>query len=159
MKFRNKITLTAMVALAVSLPALAETEGEGGQAVTVRFTGVDPEQGTLWISLCTREEAPKITRGGCAHNAKIAAKEGAQHTFKPKAPGTYVISAYHDDNDNGRFDFNDQGIPFEAIGNSRNAVGEFGPPSFDQTKFDVRPRSETSQVLSMTIEMRRIEMP
>ena len=159
MKLPNKFALATIAAFALSAPALAQADAEAGQAVQVRFTGINPESGTLWISLCTREEVPKIAEGGCAHSARIPAKEGAEHTFNPSAPGVYVISAFHDDNDNGRLDFDDQGIPFEAIGNSRNAVGEFGPPTFDQTKFDVRPSSQTSQTLSLTIEMRRIEMP
>lgn len=159
MKIRHKFAVVATASLALSLPVLAQDPTERGQPVKVSFTGIDPEKGTLWISLCTKEEVPKIMDGGCAHSAKIPAKKGAEHTFNPKAPGVYVISAYHDDNDNGRLDFDDQGIPFEAIGNSRNAVGEFGPPSFDQTKFEVRARSQSPQTLSMTIEMRRIEFP
>ncbi|MEM7702624.1 MAG: DUF2141 domain-containing protein [Pseudomonadota bacterium] len=159
MKSLNKITIATLAAMALGAPDLAQSETETGQPVKVLFTGINPETGTLWISLCTREEVPKISQGGCAHSAKIAAKEGAEHTFNPSAPGVYVISAYHDDNDNGQLDFDDQGIPFEAIGNSRNAVGEFGPPSFDQTKFDVRARSQAPQALSLTIEMRRIELP
>ncbi|MEM6857204.1 MAG: DUF2141 domain-containing protein [Pseudomonadota bacterium] len=156
---KNTITIAAAASMVLGLPVSAQSEGEAGQPVSVRFTGIVPETGTLWISLCTREEVPKIMQGGCAQSAKIPAKEGAQHTFNPEAPGVYVISAYHDDNDNGRLDFDEQGIPFEAIGNSRNAVGEFGPPSFDQTKFNVRPRSSAPQALSLTIEMRRIELP
>lgn len=159
MKFRNKLAIAIGTTLTLTMSAFAQTQAEMGQPVKVRFTGIDPESGTLWISLCTREEVPKIMQGGCDHSAKIPATEGAEHTFNPKAPGVYVISAYHDDNDNGRLDFDDQGVPFEAIGNSRNAVGEFGPPSFDQTKFDVRPRSTSPQALSLTIEMRRIELP
>lgn len=159
MKFRNKTALAALTMLAVAAPAAALQDEENGQPVKVQFTGIGTETGSIWISLCTREEVPKIAQGGCAHNAQIPAKEGAEHTFNAIVPGVYVISAYHDDNDNGRLDFDDQGIPFEAIGNSRNAVGEFGPPTFDQTKFDVRPRSEAPQALSLTIEMRQIELP
>jgi len=171
MKFRDKTKRAAAAlttaTLAMGAPAMAEeTAGQGaqetaskGQRVNVRFTGIKPETGTLWISLCTREEVPKIAQGGCHKNAQIPAKEGAQHTFAPDAPGVYVISAFHDDNDNGRLDFDDQGIPFEAVGNSRNAVGEFGPPTFDQTKFEVRTRAQAGQTLSLTIKMRRFELP
>ena len=163
MKFHEKtrlvLTTLATATLAVGAPAFAQEEAETGQPVNVRFTGIKPEAGTLSISLCTREEVPKISQGGCSHNAQIPAKEGAQHTFTPDAPGVYVISVYHDDNANGRLDFDDQGVPFEAIGNSRNAVGEFGPPTFDQTKFEVRPQSQAEQTISLTIELRRVELP
>ncbi|MEM1197241.1 MAG: DUF2141 domain-containing protein [Pseudomonadota bacterium] len=175
MIFHTKAVLALATGLAISASAEAQiadqnTAGEGSiaepakelqvaQSVRVRFTGVSPEEGKLWISLCTREEAARLAQGGCSQNAQIPAVENAEHMFKSAAPGTYMISAFHDDNDNGRLDFDQQGIPFEAIGNSRNAVGEFGPPTFDQVKFELRPLSETAQTLSLTIEMRRIELP
>lgn len=175
MIFHTKAVLAIATSLAIAVSAEAQTadqkavdegsitepakELEGAQAVRVRFTGVSPEQGKIWISLCTREEVARLAQGGCSQSAQIPALENAEHVFNPAAPGTYMISAFHDDNDNGRLDFDQQGIPFEAIGNSRNAVGEFGPPTFDQVKFELRPLSETAQTLSLTIEMRRIELP
>lgn len=159
MKINVKLAGAALCAAVTCTSVSAEPTDEKGQLVTVRFTGIDPAQGTLWVSLCTREEAPRIAQGECGQSAQIPAVEGAEHTFAPDAPGTYMISAYHDDNDNGRLDFDDQGLPFEAIGNSRDAIGSFGPPTFDQTKFVVAPRSRSSQSLSMTITMRRIELP
>ncbi|MEO0464021.1 MAG: DUF2141 domain-containing protein [Pseudomonadota bacterium] len=129
------------------------------QPVRVRFTGIESDKGKIWISLCTRAEVPKLREGGCTGNAQIPASDGAEHVFNAVPPATYIITAFHDDNDNGRLDFDQQGIPFEAIGNSRNAVGEFGPPTFEQTKFDLRPLNQTSAELFLEIKMRRIELP
>ena len=42
----------------------------------------------------------------------------------------------HDENDNQRMDFEDNGMPKESYGMSNNPRS-FGPPIFDDAKFDV----------------------
>jgi uncharacterized protein (DUF2141 family) len=55
--------------------------------------------------------------------------------FKGIPAGTYGISAFHDENDNGKLDTNLIGMPTEDYCASRNARGVFGPPSFEDAKF------------------------
>jgi uncharacterized protein (DUF2141 family) len=50
-------------------------------------------------------------------------------------PGSYALSAIHDENRNGRLD-TFLGIPREGFGFSRNPVIRFGPPRFTQVRFD-----------------------
>jgi uncharacterized protein (DUF2141 family) len=52
--------------------------------------------------------------------------------------GTLGISAFHDENSNGKLDTNFVGMPVEDYGASRDARGTFGPPSFEDAKFDYR---------------------
>jgi uncharacterized protein (DUF2141 family) len=49
--------------------------------------------------------------------------------------GTYGLSAFHDENENGKLDTNIVGMPIEDYCASRNARGTFGPPSFEDAKF------------------------
>lgn len=51
--------------------------------------------------------------------------------------GEYAVSVYHDKNDNNELDQNFLGIPTEGFGFSNNAMGTFGPPSFDQAKIQI----------------------
>jgi uncharacterized protein (DUF2141 family) len=53
------------------------------------------------------------------------------------APGTYAIKAFHDVDRNGKLDTNLMGIPKEPYGFSNDAMGTFGPPSFEQASFKV----------------------
>lgn len=48
--------------------------------------------------------------------------------------GDYAVSVVHDLNSNGRLDSNPIGMPTEPYGFSNDAVGNFGPPSFDSAK-------------------------
>ncbi|MEL6920496.1 MAG: DUF2141 domain-containing protein [Pseudomonadota bacterium] len=107
----------------------------GTHSVSVTFTGVKSETGMIWASLCTEEEHAKLGEEPCTSYGRVDAVDGAILEFPAVESGIYAISAFHDDNDNGALDFDTRGIPFEPTGNSGNARGFFGPPSFDQMKF------------------------
>ncbi len=55
--------------------------------------------------------------------------------FKGIPKGVYGISAFHDENNNGKLDTNFIGLPIEDYCASRDARGSFGPPSFADAKF------------------------
>jgi len=55
--------------------------------------------------------------------------------FKGVPKGVYGISAFHDENINGKLDTNFIGLPTEDYCASRDARGSFGPPSFSDAKF------------------------
>ena len=58
--------------------------------------------------------------------------------FSDVRPGTYGISAYHDENKNGKLDTNVVGMPIEDYCASRDARGTFSAPSFEDAKFDYK---------------------
>jgi len=49
--------------------------------------------------------------------------------------GTYAISLYHDENNNGKLDTNFIKIPKEPYGFSNDAKGVFGPPKYKDASF------------------------
>ncbi len=58
--------------------------------------------------------------------------------FANVPPGTYAISAYHDENRNGKLDTNAMGMPTEEYCASRNARNTYTGPDFDDAKFEYR---------------------
>jgi uncharacterized protein (DUF2141 family) len=58
--------------------------------------------------------------------------------FRGVRGGVYGVSAFHDENRNGKLDTNLLGIPSEDYCASRDARGSFGPPSFDDARFSFR---------------------
>jgi uncharacterized protein (DUF2141 family) len=65
-------------------------------------------------------------------------------------PGTYALVVLHDENMNGRVDYNWLGIPREGYGFSKDAKGTLGgAPSFKQAAFVY-----DGQALDMTITLR-----
>lgn len=59
-------------------------------------------------------------------------------TFSDVRPGIYGISAYHDENKNGKLDTNVVGMPIEDYGASRDARATFSAPSFEDAKFEYK---------------------
>lgn len=55
--------------------------------------------------------------------------------FTDVKPGIYGISAYHDENKNGKLDTNLVGMPVEDYCASRDARETFSAPSFEKAKF------------------------
>lgn len=70
----------------------------------------------------------------------------AEVTFKNIPEGEYAIICYHDENENGKMDFETNGMPKEDYGTSNNPMS-FGPPQFDPSKFEVK-----NEALSLEIK-------
>ncbi len=69
--------------------------------------------------------------------------------FVDVAPGTYALVVLHDENMNGRVDYNWMGVPREGYGFSNDAHGTLGAPSFHQAAFVY-----DGQTLDLTITLR-----
>lgn len=54
------------------------------------------------------------------------------------ATGTYSVSVFYDEDEDGELKTNFLGIPKELVGFSNNAKGSFGPPSFEKTSFELK---------------------
>ena len=118
--------LLLSVLLALGVHAAAAT-------VEVRVSAVGPK-GKVNVAVCDRERFLKE----CAYSASVAAQPGTTTvTVSNVPPGTWAVLAYQDENDNGKLDRNLLGIPSENYGFSRDAVGRFGPPKFDEAAIDV----------------------
>jgi uncharacterized protein (DUF2141 family) len=116
--------------------ALAESSAHAGEASSsnvIEFvTHVRAAGGVVRCGLFRSEGWLKAPVG--ADTARI---EGGRAlcSFKKVPPGTYGLSAFHDQNNNGKLDTNFLGMPTEDYCASNNARGVFGPPSFADSKF------------------------
>jgi uncharacterized protein (DUF2141 family) len=74
----------------------------------------------------------------------VAAKPGETIvTLQGIKPGIYAVKLFQDFNRNGEFDMNWLGLPLEKFGFSNDARPMFSEPSFDATKFELRPGTNT----------------
>lgn len=156
-RLASALTIATSISAACSL-ASPEPVEPGTHQIEVVFSNVQSETGMIWASLCTKEQHAKLGQEPCGKNARVDAKDGATLYFSDVPSGIYVISAYHDDNANEALDFDTRGIPFEPTGNSGNAKGFFGPPSFDQMKFRLSGPGETT-AKRISIKLDRVGMP
>ena len=60
--------------------------------------------------------------------------------------GKYAVSAFHDENDNGKLDTDPSGNPIEVYGFSNDARGAFGPPEWAQAAFELGDQNKTISI-------------
>lgn len=89
-------------------------------------------KGTIRIALYNNEKdfLENFLQG---KSVKVTANE-AKIVFENLKPGDYAVSVFHDENENEKLDSGFMGIPNEPYGFSNDAMGIFGPPSFEKAK-------------------------
>ncbi len=104
--------------------------------IEVGITHIDNAKGQMVIGLYDSEGnwLNKLYIGtfGAIENGSSKA------TFKNVPSGTYAISVFHDENNDGKLDTNFLGIPSEDTGSSNDAPARFGPPKWEVAKFEVK---------------------
>ena len=129
----------AGVLLAALLPLTAHAVD-----LTVEVKGVGVEKGSVMVALYKQTDT--WMRKPSMVQMQAGKKEGVSLTFKDLADGEYAISLFVDENGNGKLDSNAIGIPLEPFAFSNDAMGNFGPPSFEQAKFVVGKESNSISI-------------
>lgn len=152
--YNGKSAIIDNISKNIDKPQKHQDNDVTGQPVQVVFSNIKNEIGEIWISMCQEKQLWNKDNNRCSYRARIPAKEGATYIFSDIKTGTYAITAFHDEDNNMQLDFDTFGIPFEPIGFSKNAVGNYGPPTFNDMKFVVKPKTNGT-VLTMNIILRR----
>jgi uncharacterized protein (DUF2141 family) len=115
--------------------------------VTVRVHGLRHDRGTILVALYDNERSFSKKRNPTAGVEAPPKNRGAVVVFKDVKPGRYALAFFQDENDNKDLDTSMLGIPTEAFGFSRDAMGKVGPPSFDAAAI-VIPAGPVSVVMN-----------
>ncbi len=67
-------------------------------------------------------------------------------TFDNLPYGNYALAVIHDENNDGKLDKNDFGIPKEGYGFSNDAMGKYGPPTWMQASFVLNEKELTKLI-------------
>lgn len=104
--------------------------------LTVTFKGVRSDKGKLSAGLFGEKDGWPDGKTFAVMDA--APKIGqVTYVFKNLPPGRYAISAFHDENANGKFDTNFIGLPKEGFAFSNDVKPKLSPPSFKDASFAV----------------------
>ena len=137
------------VAYALSTPLEAQTTGTAN--LTVRVTGARKAKGKIRVALFRDRNGFPNDASQAVHTqaADIDPQTlSAQVVFTDLPGGVYAVSVFHDENMNEKLDKNFMGVPKEGYGASNNPKKKVGPPSFEETKFQL---SETGQSLEIKL--------
>jgi uncharacterized protein (DUF2141 family) len=126
-----KMKFSALAGILMLVPSAIFAQAD----LEVTVKNIKEQKGSIRVGLFTNEKdfLKKVSDG------KIVKVSGKEITvvFENLNPGEYAVSVIHDENENGELDSNMFGIPKEGFGFGNNAMGTFGPPSFDKAKISL----------------------
>ena len=110
--------------------------GQDEAELIIRITNVDTPNGNMMIAIYDSPDTfmgPTVVKGLII---PVIQDKELKFEVKDLPKGTYAISVFHDENGNGELDSNLFRLPKEPYGFSNDARGSFGPPTYEQVKFD-----------------------
>ena len=120
-----------------------EVNKEKGQTIEVSVTNALSDNGTIHFALHTKETFMKAK----AIYSKFSKVENGKATviFENVPQGMYSIICFHDENENGKMDFELNGMPKENYGTSNNPMS-YGPPQFEPSQFEVKNENVSLEI-------------
>ncbi|WP_299368707.1 DUF2141 domain-containing protein [Winogradskyella sp.] len=112
------------------------SQAQESYSLTVKVEDADNNDGKMLIAVYDNasdflDKTFKGTKSDISNNGCVV-------TFENIPEGTYAVSIFHDENDNGKLDSNFIGIPKEDYGCSNGATGFMGPPKWKDAKFELK---------------------
>ncbi|RED43006.1 uncharacterized protein (DUF2141 family) [Winogradskyella eximia] len=125
---------TLFLTFALVLTSLFSFSQDSGVTLTLTIDNVISDKGNVKMALHTVDT---FMKGKGLENGQSEIKDGkVTITFENVKPGDYAVIAFHDENENNKMDFRDNGMPLESYGMSNNVMS-FGPPQYEDAKFTI----------------------
>lgn len=115
-------------------------------SIEVKVTDIREAKGDIRVGLFNNEDS--FLKKAIEGKVVKASSDGVTVVFENLPEGEYAVSVLHDENGNGEMDKNVMGIPKEGFAFGNNAMGTFGPPSFEKSKVVVK-KSRVRQELKL----------
>lgn len=130
---------TIAVLIALFLCQLFYAQSETSPEISVSVENIKSDNGKILFGIYSENTFMKAAP---EYRAESKIVDGvASVTFKDVPPGTYAISCYHDMNGNNQMDFEPTGMPIEPYGVSNNKINYYGPPVWNDSKFELSEES------------------
>jgi uncharacterized protein (DUF2141 family) len=113
----------------------------------VQLTGIQDKPGVIRVVLFADQDGfpNDHLKASESMNFEIEGPE-IIFQFENILYGDYAIAILHDENKNGKMDYNFFRMPREGFGFSNNASGTLGPPNFDASKFTLNSELKTLKI-------------
>ena len=137
-----------ILALALFFTSLLFSQSQGilekksGATITIDVVNALNDIGEVKFGLYTKENfriQPLYSKSSHIENGRSSV------VFENVPSGIYAVVCFHDENKNDRLDFYENGMPKESFGSSNN-TWSFGPPQFENSKFEVTNNDLTLEI-------------
>ena len=141
MILRFLLVLTAILLMRVD--AMADDKLASVQVKPVKlsmtFKGLRNTKGKILVGLFNSEKGFPKEADAALKRISVTLEERVVPRIEISrlSPGSYAVSALHDENDNQKLDTNWIGIPREGVAASRDAKGSFGPPKYRDAVLEI----------------------
>ena len=132
-----------ILSIALLFSAFIFAQEVKGVSIEVTVDNVTNNEGKVVFALHTSETF-MVSQG--VKNLESKIQDGkVTILFEGVTPGSYAIMALHDQNENGRMDYEPNGMPKESYGTSNNPMS-YGPPKFAESKFEVGTENQKMNI-------------
>ena len=130
-------TLLLIIFASLTMLGTVKNDAVKTNTITITVENVNSSDGIIIAALYN--DADEFPGGDLfmGESKSLRSSGSIEIVFENVPEGDYAIALVHDANENEDMDTNDQGIPTEGFGFSNGAMGEMGPPDFDQAAFTV----------------------
>lgn len=135
-------TIVIIFALFVSLPMMAQTTTKAGATLEVTIKNVTSNEGKIRVSLFNTQDNFLEKNFKEVVATPINGKDVIVK-FTDLPAGEYSASVIHDLNNNDDLDTNFMGMPTEPYGISMTGKNKYGPPSYDNAKFQMKNENQS----------------
>ncbi len=149
--FAREESMAPSLVLLAGLALLGALPGRAGSSLSVHVSGFRNGKGMLQCSLFAGDGGfPDHPESAVAtQRAPIRADHTALCQFAGLAPGEYAVGVMHDENGNGKMDFNLVGMPTEGYGMSNNHLHALRAPDWAESKFRVDAGADMSLMVNL----------
>ena len=138
-----KQIITALSMLLICTNVLAETA-----VLKITVGNFASQDGNVFFNVYSKDNWLSETKvAKQRYVIKEAIKDGVVTTSIELPVGEYAFSVFHDENANDKLDANWIGIPKEPGVLSNNAKASFGPPKYEDAKFQLTASGVEQQLL------------
>ncbi len=127
----RKLLTLGLLMIAVSVPTV------NAETLTVIIENVKTNGGHIMLRVLAGQQEFKGDEEAITSIKQRAIAGKVSFTISNLPAGEYGVQIMHDSNSNGKLDSNLVGMPTEPWAFSNNAAGNFGPPKWDDVKFDL----------------------
>ena len=124
------------------------TQPKDTGSIEITITGFKNSNGVAKVALVNSEENYDAKAPFEGYNFKIFDNKVVK-IISNLPYGEYAIKVFHDENANDKLDKRIFGIPAESYGFSNNVRAQFGPPAYQDAKFELN-----APVIHLEIEVR-----
>ncbi|HEU5057055.1 MAG TPA: DUF2141 domain-containing protein [Kofleriaceae bacterium] len=127
--------------LALALLLVAAAAGTSrAETLVVEMKGFRSDKGKALVALFASKDGFPDKPKKAVRRVEVEIKQRAAVAVIDRVPpGTYAVAVLHDEDNNKAMKTGLFGIPKEGYGASQDARGNFGPPSFSDARFQIRP--------------------